>query len=129
MADYYPLLEKVVSVLKISTPQSRRVIYERASMVMLEQLRGMHPPMSEDAIERETHALRDAIARLERGFFYFPPVAAPESPLNPEISHRARSSRITIPTKLDTFLNGQRAPDLLNSFLQKINGFLTGRFR
>ena len=147
MADYYPLLNKAVSVLKISTPQSRGVIYERARKVMLEQLRGMQPPMSEDAIERETHALEDAIFRLERGFFYFPPVAAPKSPPNPEISHSAGSSRITIrknqrlaltkptfrfldrPIKLDIFLNSSRVADFLNSFLRKINGFLTGRLR
>jgi hypothetical protein len=80
MADYYPLLAKAVSGLKSSTPESRHAIYERARKALLGQLRAMQPPAPEAAIEREAQALDEAITRLEREFFLFPPVSQTEEP-------------------------------------------------
>ena len=80
MADYYPLLAKAVSGLKMSTPDARHAIYERARKALLGQLRAMQPPAPEAAIEREAQALDEAIARLEREFFLFPPVSELETP-------------------------------------------------
>jgi hypothetical protein len=131
MADYYPLLDKVVSGLKTSTPQSRRAIYDHARRIMRAYLGDMQPPLAEDAIEREARALEAAIARLERRFFHFPPVVAAETPPSPEpelppglswiaafkflrldlIEAKRRATRQ--PTELDALLD--RLPDWLRS--------------
>ena len=77
MADYYSLLEKAVSGLKTPTRECRRAIYQRARKAMLSNLRCLEPPVPESEVERERLALEAAISRLEREFFYFPPVAIP----------------------------------------------------
>lgn len=68
MAEYYPLLARAVAGLKTSTPQARRLIYERARNALLAQLRAMTPPVPEPDIQRESDALDAAIARLETEF-------------------------------------------------------------
>jgi hypothetical protein len=77
MADYYPLLAKAVSGLKTSTPETRAAIYERARKALLGQLQSMQPPPPDSAIERESRALDEAVARLEHEFG---DVAEPETP-------------------------------------------------
>lgn len=79
MADYYPLLAKAVSGLKTSTPEARRAIYDRARKALLGQLRNMEPPAPESAIERESHALDEAISRLECEFDPPAPPAAEQT--------------------------------------------------
>lgn len=98
VADYYPLLDKAVSSLKTSTRESRRTVYERARKAMLGHLRSMQPPMPESAIDCEAQALEEAIARLERVLFLFPPVAATEPPVKSELS-----GSIDRPGKLNAF--------------------------
>ena len=66
MAEYYPLLAKAVGSLPNSTPETRRVVYERARKALIGQLRTLHPPVPEDDIERESVELDRAIQRLER---------------------------------------------------------------
>ena len=65
MADYYPLLERAVSNLPESTPETRRAIYERARKALLNQLRNVQPPVPESYINRENQALNLSIAQLE----------------------------------------------------------------
>lgn len=65
MADYYPLLARAVAALPDSTPETRRVIYERARKALIGQLRRVDPPVPEADIQRENDALDEAIARLE----------------------------------------------------------------
>ena len=65
MAEYYPLLAKAVASLPNSTPDSRKVVYERARKALIGQLRTLHPPVPDDDIERESVALDSAVARLE----------------------------------------------------------------
>ena len=65
MAEYYPLLAKAVGSLPNSTPDSRRVVYERARKALIGQLRTLHPPVPEEDIERESVALDQAVQRLE----------------------------------------------------------------
>ena len=81
MADYHSLLARAVAALPVSTPESRRSIYERARKALLGQLRLLDPPPAEADIQRESVALDAAIARLEAE------LAAPK-PL-PAAAHKA----------------------------------------
>lgn len=65
MAEYYPLLAKAVGSLPNSTPESRRVVYERARKALIGQLRTLHPPVPDEDIERESVELDRAVERLE----------------------------------------------------------------
>lgn len=65
MADYYPLLAKAVAGLADQTPHARNAIYDRAREALLRQLHDLEPPVPEDAIEREAHALEVAVAQIE----------------------------------------------------------------
>ncbi len=65
MAEYYPLLAKAVGSLPNSTPDTRRIVYERARKALIGQLRTYHPPVPDEDIERESVELDRAIERLE----------------------------------------------------------------
>lgn len=79
MAEYYPLLAKAVGSLPNSTPETRRVVYERARKALIGQLRTLHPPVPDEDIERESVELDRAIARIEDE------LAAPAAPRAPEL--------------------------------------------
>ncbi|MDF2117809.1 hypothetical protein PY365_19705 [Roseiarcaceae bacterium H3SJ34-1] len=87
MADYYPLLARAVSGLTDAPQEQRQAIYARARKALLGQLRGVTPPVPEADIERESQALDEAIARLEReiadAVVRAEPVAPPPSPVPP----------------------------------------------
>lgn len=85
MADYYPLLSRAIAGLPENTPETRRAIYDRARVVLLQQLRAVDPPLSEADIEREQIALDDVIARIESE--YAPPVQ--DDPLEPRFDEAA----------------------------------------
>ncbi|MGL4439728.1 MAG: hypothetical protein ACRCUE_10665 [Bosea sp. (in: a-proteobacteria)] len=65
MADFYPVLSRAISGLQEQTPQARRAIYDRARQVLVAQLRGVSPPISESDITRQRLALDDVISRIE----------------------------------------------------------------
>ncbi|MBE7220286.1 MAG: hypothetical protein INR64_17590, partial [Caulobacteraceae bacterium] len=65
MAEYYPLLSRAVAGLRDGAPEARQAIYGRARQALLGQLRGMQPPVPEEAITKEITALDEAIAKLE----------------------------------------------------------------
>ncbi len=84
MADYQPLLQRAVEALSDRSPEMRRAVYERARTALLEQLRSLDPPLSDEDIARERRALDDAIGRIEAG--YAPaqsPAPAPPPPPPP----------------------------------------------
>src|SRR3569832_180530 len=65
MADYYPLIARAVAGLDKNTGENRRALYERARAALVNQLRGVDPPLDEDEITRERLALEEAIRRVE----------------------------------------------------------------
>jgi hypothetical protein len=65
MADYYPLIARAVGGLDSNTGENRRALYERARSALVNQLRGVDPPLDEDEITRERLGLEEAIRRVE----------------------------------------------------------------
>ncbi len=65
MADYYPLISRAVAGLEHNTGENRRVLYERARTALVNQLRGVEPPLEEADITRERLALEEAIRKVE----------------------------------------------------------------
>ncbi|MFN3657158.1 MAG: hypothetical protein ACK4UO_07880 [Pseudolabrys sp.] len=65
MADYIPLISRAVGGLEHNTGENRRVLYERARVALVNQLRSLEPPLEEADITRERLALEDAIRRVE----------------------------------------------------------------
>ncbi|VVB47404.1 hypothetical protein RHCH11_RHCH11_02735 [Beijerinckiaceae bacterium RH CH11] len=80
MAEYYPLLAKAVGSLPNSTPDTRRIVYERARKALIGQLRTYHPPVPDEDIERESLELDRAIERIETEIAAAPPAPAPAAP-------------------------------------------------
>ncbi len=65
MADYHPLIARAVAGLDKNTGENRRALYDRARTALVNQLRGVEPPLEESDITRERLALEEAIRRLE----------------------------------------------------------------
>ena len=65
MADYHPLIARAVAGLEKNTGENRRVLYERARTALVNQLRGIDPPLDESDITRERLALEEAIRKVE----------------------------------------------------------------
>jgi hypothetical protein len=65
MADYHPLISRAVAGLESNTGENRRVLYERARTALVNQLRGVDPPLEESDITRERLALEEAIRKVE----------------------------------------------------------------
>jgi hypothetical protein len=65
MADYYLLIAKAVTGLEKSTGESRRALYGRERNALLNQLRNLDPPLSEQEITRERLALEEAVRKVE----------------------------------------------------------------
>ncbi len=65
MADYHPLISRAVAGLEKNTGENRRVLYERARTALVNQLRGVDPPLDESDITRERLALEEAIRKVE----------------------------------------------------------------
>lgn len=65
MADYHPLISRAIAGLEQNTGENRRVLYERARGALVNQLRGVDPPLDESDITRERLALEEAIRQVE----------------------------------------------------------------
>ena len=65
MADYYPLIARAVGGLEKNTGENRRALYERARSALVNQLRGVDPPLNESDITRERLALEESIRKVE----------------------------------------------------------------
>jgi hypothetical protein len=65
MADYYPVISRVVAGLENNSGENRRAIYASARSSLLARLRAIVPVLSESDITRERLALEQAIRRVE----------------------------------------------------------------
>jgi len=65
MADYYPLISRTVGTLDKPSIEARRALYDRARVILAEQLQRIDPPLSETNAEHERLALEDAIGKVE----------------------------------------------------------------
>jgi hypothetical protein len=81
MTDYRPLLARAIAALDPNTGEARRAVYDRARTALVNQLRGLNPPLAEADITRERLALEDAIRKVE-GEATAAPAAAAHSPRN-----------------------------------------------
>src|SRR5690348_11952677 len=82
MAEYFSLISRAVAGLEHSTGENRRVLYERARSALVNQLRGIEPPLDEADITRERLALEEAIRKVEAEESSRSPAPPPE--LEPE---------------------------------------------
>jgi hypothetical protein len=95
MADYYPLISRAVAGLEKSTGEARRALYERARKALVDQLRGIDPPLSEADITRERLALEESIRKVETEAVRQQPArpdAAPHIPASPRAEDFQRAS-------------------------------------
>ncbi|MBI1202994.1 MAG: hypothetical protein GC182_10820 [Rhodopseudomonas sp.] len=96
MADYYPLIARAVAGLDKNSGENRRALYERARSALVNQLRGVDPPLDESEITRERLALEDAIRRLEAESVKRPRTESPphdDQPAQPDTSHPVETPR------------------------------------
>jgi hypothetical protein len=75
MTDYRPLLARAIANLDPNTGEARRAVYDRARTALVNQLRGMNPPLAEADITRQRLSLEEAIRKVEAEA-----AAAPASP-------------------------------------------------
>ena len=65
MPNYHPLVARAVLRLENNTPAARHAVFERARVILIDQLRIRQPPASDSEITRERAALEDAIQKVE----------------------------------------------------------------
>jgi hypothetical protein len=65
MPNYHPLVARAVLRLENNTPAARYAVFERARVILIDQLRIRQPPASDSEITRERAALEDAIRKVE----------------------------------------------------------------
>ena len=66
MADYFPLLSRTIASLGNSTAEQRQAVYQRARVVVEDQLSAIDPPMAEEAISKELELFEQSVIRLEQ---------------------------------------------------------------
>lgn len=87
MADYYSLLLRSLENVADPRPETRRKVYERARSVLLAQLRGLQPPLSEAEIIHECMAFDDAVLSVEQ-LYQNPQNSSEPNVYTPGVSHR-----------------------------------------
>jgi cytochrome c biogenesis protein CcdA len=65
MVDYYAVMNRALAKLDRNTAEERRVLFDGARAVLLNQLRNRKPPASEPEVKREQFALEVAIRKVE----------------------------------------------------------------
>jgi hypothetical protein len=106
MTDYRPLLSRAIDALDPNTGEARRAVYDRARTALVNQLRGMNPPLAEADITRERLALEEAIRKIEADAAAPPPPRPQPTP-----------SRATAPSAPDgRGASDRRLPDTEDPF-------------
>jgi hypothetical protein len=65
MVDYYAVMNRALAKLDRNTAEERRVLFDGARAVLLNQLQNRRPPASEPEVKREQFALEVAIRKVE----------------------------------------------------------------
>jgi hypothetical protein len=65
MVDYYAVMNRALAKLDRNTADERRVLFDGARAVLLNQLRNREPPATEPEVKREQFALEVAIRKVE----------------------------------------------------------------
>jgi hypothetical protein len=65
MVDYYAVMNRALAKLDRNNAEERRVLFDGARAVLLNQLRSRRPPASEPEVKREQFALEVAIRKVE----------------------------------------------------------------
>jgi hypothetical protein len=99
MADYYPLIARAIAGLDPNAPgEARRALYARARTALIQQLRGVQPPLSESEITRERLSLSlEEAPSLPPLPVDEPPPAPPTPPTRPEPKPRPPVSQQEMP--------------------------------
>jgi hypothetical protein len=80
MTDYRPLLARAIANLDPNTGEARRAVYDRARTALVNQLRGMNPPLAEADITRQRLSLEDSIRSVESEATAAQPAPHPRPP-------------------------------------------------
>jgi hypothetical protein len=75
--DYYPVIARLVADLTQNTGKGRIEIYQRARTMLLGELHGLKPPLTESEITRERLSLEKAIRKVEAEAVRRKPVKPP----------------------------------------------------
>lgn len=114
MTDYRPLLARAIANLDPNTGEGRRAVYDRARTALVNQLRGMNPPLAEAEITRQRLALEDSIRKVESEATSGPAPAAPqprgERPLRSEMPPRNEQPQRGAPAPRNAPLPPRNAP-------------------
>ena len=110
MTDYRPLLSRAIANLDPNTGEARRAVYDRARTALVNQLRGMNPPLAEADITRQRLALEEAIRKIEGEAASAQ--AAPPPPQQPAAppSFDDRAPRAPMPPRADAPSRGAPPP-------------------
>jgi hypothetical protein len=128
MADYYPVIARVVSSLDSNTAEVRQALYVRARTALTTELQRDDPPLSEPEVARERSALEAAIRNVEEEW-----PLSPDEPQKPkaeaEISPRSPSNaaairRVPVTGPTTTKERKQAAPG--PTIPHKLSGILLG---
>ncbi|MGD9739024.1 MAG: hypothetical protein AB7U48_06470, partial [Bauldia sp.] len=82
MAEYYALLARAVGRLQPSTETARRDIYAKARNALIQQLKGISPPLSAAEISKQRLELEEAIRKIEREAAAPPQATATEAEIS-----------------------------------------------
>lgn len=82
MAEYYALLARAVGRLQPNTETARRDIYAKARNALIQQLKGINPPLSPAEISKQRLELEEAIRKIEREATAPPQATATEAEIS-----------------------------------------------
>src|SRR6266699_3727450 len=101
MTDYCQFIARAIAGLDKSTGESRRALYGRTRIALVEALRKLDPPLTESEITRERLLLEDAIRKVEADAAHRSLVEAQRPPPVAKTKAAERVARDEKPAALD----------------------------